>query len=51
MTDSKKILAFDIGGTKIAYALIDEKGKICGEWRKVKVAGHAQAVLEHLQNL
>lgn len=27
MKERKKILAFDIGGTKIAYALIDEKGK------------------------
>ena len=24
---------------------------VCAEWRKVKVAGHAQAVLEHLQSL
>lgn len=35
MKERKKILAFDIGGTKIAYALIDEKGKICGEITKV----------------
>jgi peroxiredoxin Q/BCP len=25
--------------------LIDEKGKLAGEWRKVKVKGHVEAVL------
>lgn len=31
MSKIKKVLAFDIGGTKIAYALVDSKGKICGD--------------------
>ena len=26
--------------------LIDEKGKLVREWRKVKVTGHAEEVLE-----
>ena len=30
-----KILAFDIGGTKIAYAVINEKGEFLGEIIKV----------------
>lgn len=31
MAKIKKVLAFDIGGTKIAYAIVDSKGKICGD--------------------
>ena len=30
-----KALAFDIGGTKICYAIIDEKGTVCSEIFKV----------------
>ena len=31
--------------------LIDEKGKLLEEWRKVKVTGHALEVLETLKSL
>ena len=33
-------------GIERATFLIDEKGVVRAVWRKVKVAGHAQAVLE-----
>lgn len=47
----KKLYGREYMGIERSTFLIDPEGKICGEWRKVKVAGHAQAVLEHLQNL
>ena len=31
--------------------LIDEKGKLVQEWRKVKVTGHAQEVLETIKSM
>ena len=36
-------------GIERATYLIDEKGKIAGIWRKVKVKGHVDAVLEAAQ--
>lgn len=47
----KKILAFDIGGTKIAYALIDEKGKICGEITKVSTPRDSREILTTLKSV
>ena len=38
-------------GIERATFLIDGKGKISKVWRKVKVAGHAEAVLEAVQAL
>jgi peroxiredoxin Q/BCP len=38
-------------GVERSTFLIDEKGKLREEWRKVKVKGHAQAVLESVKNL
>ena len=38
-------------GIERATFLIDEKGKIREIWRKVKVAGHAEAVLEAVKEL
>lgn len=38
-------------GIERATFLIDGKGKVRKVWRKVKVAGHAEAVLEALQAL
>ena len=38
-------------GIERATYLIDEKGKIREIWRKVKVAGHAEAVLEAVKEL
>ena len=31
--------------------LIDEKGKLVHEWRKVKVTGHAQEVLDTIKSM
>lgn len=38
-------------GVERSTFLIDEKGKLREEWRKVKVKGHAQEVLEAVKNL
>ncbi len=38
-------------GIERSTFIIDDKGKILAEWRKVKVAGHAQEVLEKLKEL
>jgi peroxiredoxin Q/BCP len=38
-------------GVERSTFLIDEKGKLREEWRKVKVKGHAQAVLDSVKNL
>jgi peroxiredoxin Q/BCP len=38
-------------GVERSTFLIDEKGKLREEWRKVKVKGHAQAVFESVKNL
>lgn len=47
----KKLYGREYMGIERSTFLIDPEGKICGEWRKVKVAGHAQAVLDHLKSL
>ena len=51
MKERKKILAFDIGGTKIAYALIDEKGNICGEITKVSTPRDSRDILTTLKSV
>ena len=38
-------------GIERSTFLIDEKGKIAKVWRKVKVDGHVEAVLEALKAL
>ena len=38
-------------GIERSTFLIDEKGKLVKEWRKVKVNGHAQEVLEAVKSL
>ena len=38
-------------GIERSTFLIDEKGKLIKEWRKVKVPGHAEEVLESIINL
>lgn len=56
-TDETWCKAFDVIHEKVLYGkrhmgvvrstfLIDPDGKLAHEWRKVKVAGHAQAVLD-----
>ena len=38
-------------GIERSTFLIDEKGKLAREWRKVKVKGHAQEVLDKVKSL
>jgi peroxiredoxin Q/BCP len=38
-------------GIERSTFLIDEKGKLIAEWRKVKAQGHAKEVLEKLKTL
>lgn len=45
----KKILAFDIGGTKIAYAIINEKGTFLNEVIKVSTPKTASGIYELLK--
>lgn len=47
----KKLYGREYLGIERSTFLINPQGVVCAEWRKVKVAGHAQAVLEHLQSL
>ncbi len=60
--DEKLCQAFDVIKEKNMYGrkvmgierstfLIDAKGKLRAEWRKVKVPGHAQAVLDAVKEL
>jgi peroxiredoxin Q/BCP len=61
-SDEKLCRQFDVIREKSLYGrkfmgverstfLVDEKGKLRQEWRKVKVNGHAQEVLESVKNL
>ena len=47
----KKLYGREYMGIERATFLIDSNGVIQGIWRKVKVKGHADAVLEAAQNL
>lgn len=44
-----KVLAFDIGGTKIAYAVINEKGEFSGEVIKVSTPKTSAGIYELLK--
>jgi len=46
-----KILSFDIGGTKIAYALVDERGKIIGEVKKISTPDTAEKIKTTIQTI
>jgi peroxiredoxin Q/BCP len=59
--DEKLCRQFDVIHEKMLYGrkfmgierstfLIDEQGKLRQEWRKVKVKGHAAAVLDAVKN-
>lgn len=59
--DEKLCRKFDVIREKTLYGrkfmgverstfLLDERGKLRQEWRKVKVSGHAQAVLDAVKN-
>lgn len=45
----KKLYGKESLGIERSTFVLDESGRITHEWRKVKVAGHAQEVLEALQ--
>lgn len=45
----KKVLAFDIGGTKIAYAIINEQGEFQGEVIKVSTPKTAAGIYDLLK--
>ncbi len=47
----KKMYGREYMGIERATFLIDAKGKIAKVWRKVKVAGHAEEVLESVKSL
>ena len=47
----KKLYGREYMGIERSTFLINPQGVVCAEWRKVKVAGHAQAVLEYLKSL
>ena len=46
-----KILAFDIGGTKIAYGLVDENGQLIGEPTKITTPYSADEIREIFQKV
>lgn len=45
-----KVLAFDIGGTKISFALVDAKGKIIGEVHKHTTPNSSDAIFTLLKS-
>ncbi len=47
----KNMYGKQVRGIERSTFLIDEKGKLCHEWRKVKVAGHVEQVLDATKNL
>ena len=47
----KKLYGREYMGIERSTFLINPQGVVCAEWRKVKVAGHAQAVLDQLKSL
>lgn len=46
----KKLFGKEYMGIERSTFLIDEEGKLLQEWRKVKVAGHVEAVLEAVKS-
>ena len=46
----KNMYGRKVMGIERSTFLIDEKGKLVREWRKVKVKGHVESVLEELVN-
>lgn len=47
----KKLYGKEVRGIERSTFVIDEQGILIHEWRKVKVDGHAQQVLEFIQPL
>ena len=50
--NSKKVLAFDLGGTKLALAVVNQKGQILTEQRvSVSKSGGAKSLIDQMANL
>jgi peroxiredoxin Q/BCP len=47
----KNMYGKKVKGIERSTFLIDKQGKLCAEWRGVKVPGHVEAVLERVINL
>jgi peroxiredoxin Q/BCP len=47
----KNMYGKQVRGVERSTFLIDQAGKLVAEWRKVKVPGHAEEVLETLKGL
>ncbi|ABE50575.1 alkyl hydroperoxide reductase/ Thiol specific antioxidant/ Mal allergen [Methylobacillus flagellatus KT] len=47
----KKLYGKEVRGIERSTFVVDEQGVLIREWRKVKVDGHAQQVLEFIQSL
>ena len=47
----KNMYGKKVMGIERSTFLIDQTGKLCNEWRKVKVKGHVKAVLEAVKSL
>ena len=47
----KKGLGIDIGGTKISYALIDEKGNFLNEVKKIQTPKTKDEIFQTLKNI
>jgi peroxiredoxin Q/BCP len=47
----KKLYGRTFMGVERSTFLIDKDGKLRGEWRKIKVKGHAEQILEAVKNL
>ena len=47
----KKLYGKEYVGIERSTFVLDAAGEIVREWRKVKVAGHAQAVLDAVKEL
>jgi len=47
----KNMYGRKVMGIERSTFLIDEKGKLRNEWRKIKVKGHVEAVLDALKDL
>jgi peroxiredoxin Q/BCP len=47
----KMLYGKQVRGIERSSFLIDEQGVLIGQWRKLKVAGHSEAVIAFLENL
>ena len=51
MTDKNVALGIDIGGTKICYGIVDNKGKVLSEVKKIPTPKTASEIFQVLKNL